>query len=162
MHLPTPLPVALLAAALLAPLPACSTADAHSVSHSAEDPAPAPEEPVVLPITQPDRGIDINAIPSDAFALGEVTIEGDTLLVTVSYAGGAAEHDFALYWNGITLRSYPGQVHLMLKHDANGDTAEAYLTQTLRFDLSDMVQPLILHIHGHREDDTATVQYGER
>lgn len=163
MHLSAALPLSLLAAAaLLAPLPACSTADSQSVSHSADDPAPAPEEPAVLPITQPDRDTDIGAIPSDAFALGDVKIEGDTLLVTVSYGGGAAEHDFALYWNGITLRSFPGQIHVQLKHDANGDNAEAYLTQTLRFDLSGLNQPLIIHVHGHGEDDVETVQYGER
>ena len=151
-----------LAVAMVCPLIGCSTDDSQTVSHNADDPQPAPEEPVTLPITQPDRDTDINEIHSDPFELGDVTIEGDTLLVTVSYGGGAEDHDFTLYWNGITLRSFPGQIHVQLKHDANGDNAEAYLTETLRFDLSDLNQPLIIHIHGYGEDDTQTVQYGER
>lgn len=162
MRLPLTLPALLLATALGSPLIACSTQDSQAVSHSADDPVPPADTPRTLPITQPDRDTDIGEIRSDPFQLGEVKIEGDVLLVTVSYGGGAEEHDFALYWNGITLRSFPGQIHVMLKHDANGDAAEAYLTQTLRFDLSDMIQPLIIHVHGHGEDDRKTVQYGER
>lgn len=163
MHFPTALLACPLAAALVCPLLACSAIDnADTVTHNADDPAPAPQEPETLPITQPDPDTDFTQLPSDSFQLGEVAIEGDTLLVTVSYGGGAAEHDFTLYWNGITLRSFPGQIHVQLKHDANGDAAEAYLTETLRFDLSDLNQPLIIHIHGHGEDDRKTVQYGER
>lgn len=162
MHMPLTLPAVLLAAAVGGPLIACSTQDSQAVSHSADDPAPPADAPRTLPIIQPDRDTDITTIESDPFELGEVAIEGDVLLVTVSYGGGAREHEFAMYWNGITLRSFPGQVHVMLKHDANGDNAEAYLTETLRFDLSQFNQPLVIHVHGHGEDDCETVGYGER
>ncbi|MFI4860961.1 MAG: hypothetical protein ACIAXF_09805 [Phycisphaerales bacterium JB063] len=161
MHAPTPLLACLLTAALGLPLAACSADDSQSISRDADDPQPEPEAPDLLPITRPDGDTDLAALPSDPFQLGEVAIEDGVLLVTVSYSGGAADHDFTLYWNGITARSFPGQVHFQLKHDAHGDMAEAYLTQTLRFDLGDLIKPLIIHLHGHGEDDRATVQYGE-
>ena len=115
---------AVAATLLVCPMFACSTNSgdpSQSVSHNADDAEPAPQEPQTLPITQPNRDTDISAIQNDAFALGDVSIEGDTLLITVSYGGGAEAHDFALYWNGMTMRSYPGQINVMLKHNAHGD-----------------------------------------
>jgi len=133
-----------------------------TVSTSYDDDPEAPDaEPDRPTITETDPGTKIDEIDSDAYELGEIEIEGDVLKIEVSYGGGAEEHEFALYWNGMMLRSYPGQIHVFLKHDANGDTAEAYLTETLEFDLTTLNKPVIIHVHGN-EGDPVTVQYGER
>jgi hypothetical protein len=120
-----------------------------------------PEEKPKLPgITKVEPGTKIKDIKSDAFTMSGATIQGDVLKIKVSYAGGAKEHDFKLYWNGIVARSYPGKTTINLKHDANGDNAEALLTETLEFDLSTINKPMIITVrtdHG----DKATVQYGE-
>ena len=121
-----------------------------------------PEEAPKLPgITTVKPGTKIKDIKSDPFTMSKATIDGDVLSIQVSYAGGAKEHDFTLYWNQIVARSYPGKTTLNLKHDANGDNAEALLTETLEFDLTAINKPMIITIvtdHG----DKATVQYGER
>lgn len=118
------------------------------------------DEPKRPGITKVEPGTKIEDIKSDAFEMSDVTIEGDVLKIKVSYAGGHEEHDFALYWNQIVARSYPGKTTIHLKHDANGDMAEALLSETLEFDLTAINKPMIITVvndHG----DKATVQYGK-
>ncbi|MFK7787956.1 MAG: hypothetical protein AB8C95_00500 [Phycisphaeraceae bacterium] len=118
------------------------------------------EKPKRPGITKVEPGTKIKDIKSDAFTMGAVTIEGDVLKIKVTYGGGAKEHDFTLYWNQIVARSYPGKTTINLKHDANGDNAEALLTETLEFDLTAINKPMIITVatdHG----DKATVQYGK-
>lgn len=133
---------------------ACASINPYASDEGEPD---APDRPT---ITQVDRGTKIDEIDSDAYELGEIEIEDDVLKIEVRYAGGAEEHLFALYWNGIMLRSYPGQIHVFLKHDAQDDMAEAYLTRTLEFDLTTLNKPVVIHIHGN-DGDPITVQYGE-
>lgn len=123
-------------------------------------PASAEQAPDAPGITKVKPGTKIKDIQSDPFAMKKATIEGGQMKIEVGYAGGAEEHEFKLYWNGIVARSYPGKTHVYLKHDANGDGAEAYITRTLVFDLAEMNKPMIITVntdHG----DKATVQYGE-
>ena len=40
-----------------------------------------------------------------------------------------------MYWDGTFLESNPVQVELVLTHDANGDSCEAWLSQVVVFDL---------------------------
>ena len=125
----------------------------------ADDPAPD-EKPKLPGITKVEPGTKIKDIKSDAFTMGAVTIEGDVLKIKVSYSGGMKDHDFKLYWNQIVARSFPGKTTINLKHDANGDNAEALITETLEFDLTAINKPMIITIvtdHG----DKATVQYGK-
>lgn len=120
-----------------------------------------PQDPPQRPgITRVEPGTKIKDIKSDPFTMGAVSIEGDVLKIKVSYAGGREQHDFKLYWNGIVARSYPGQTSIFLKHDANGDMAEALITQTLEFDLTAINKPMIITVltdHGGK----ARVQYGK-
>ena len=67
---------------------------------------------------------------------GEGRIEGDTLYVSVGYGGGCEEHEFTLCWPEQSfMESAPVQVGLEVFHNANNDTCEAYLSETLEFDL---------------------------
>lgn len=122
--------------------------------------SPAQAEPGVPGVTKVEPGTKIEDIKSDDFSMNQVSVEGDILTIKVSYAGGEAEHDFKLYWNGIVAKSYPGKTGVVLKHNANGDNAEALITATLQFDLTQIGKPMIITVtndHG----DTRTVQYGE-
>lgn len=118
------------------------------------------EAPKIPGITKVEPGTKIKDIKSDPFTMKGVTIEGGVMEIKVSYGGGNEEHEFTLYWSGITTRSYPPQTNVFLKHDANGDMAEALLTKTLQFDLADMNKPMVITVrtdHG----DQAKVTYGK-
>lgn len=123
-------------------------------------PEEAPAEPERPGITRTEPGTNIREIHSDPFELGEAVIEGDVLKITVSYSGGAAEHDFTLYWSGISTRSLPPQLPMSLKHNANGDAAEAMITETIELDLTSLNKPCVLNIHTDH-GGRATVRYGE-
>lgn len=115
-------------------------------------------EPQRPGITRVEPGTDIREIKSDTFTLVSAVIENDILKITVRYAGGMEKHDFTLYWSGISTRSMPPQLPMSLKHDANGDQAEALITETLEFELSAINKPAVLNIatdHGGK----ATVRY---
>ena len=56
-------------------------------------------------------------------------LDGDTLRVTVSYAGGCEEHTFE------PATSLAG-TEIWLRHDANGDSCEAYITRALALPVS--------------------------
>ncbi len=73
---------------------------------------------------------------TDVCTVSSGQIQDDCLALVVSYGGGCASHDFALYWDGTSLLSVPGRVQLSLLHNANGDLCEAILTDSLHFDLT--------------------------
>lgn len=75
---------------------------------------------------------------TDPLAVDSAKISGDQLVVGVSYSGGCKEHGITACWDGTFLESNPVQARLVLEHDANGDTCEAYLQETLTIDLSSM------------------------
>jgi hypothetical protein len=98
---------------------------------------------------------------TDAFDLGEVTVSGDTLLVTVSYSGGCRDHIFTLHSNGAYMKSLPPQMMLWLEHLSNGDNCRAMITETLKFDLRQIrysgVNQVVLILNEDRERRTTYV-----
>ncbi len=86
----------------------------------------------------------------DSTHLSSATLEGTTLVLSVSYGGGCEEHEFGLYWDGSFLESHPMQVNLKLVHNGHGDVCEAIKRKTLRFDLSSLASPdpLIVNLGG--------------
>ncbi len=75
---------------------------------------------------------------SDPYQIDEVRISDDQkLLVDVSYAGGCEEHIFKIGWPDVITAIYPPNFSVVLYHDFNGDTCEAYITETLEFDFED-------------------------
>jgi hypothetical protein len=79
--------------------------------------------------------------PLDDISVMHSEIEGDRLTVTVQYGGGCEQHDIALCYSPSFGDSDPPHVDTRFLHDANGDTCEALITETLVFDLS----PLSTH-----------------
>ena len=72
----------------------------------------------------------------DPLVLNDAAIAGDTLKLSLSYAGGCARHVVTLVVSELFLESDPVQLPVSLAHDANGDACEAWLTQEYEFDLA--------------------------
>ena len=82
---------------------------------------------------------DINeadAWGTDPVTLNSVSIEQDTLIVSVSYSGGCEDHEFTLLAAEAFMETDPVQLRMSIAHNGNGDLCEAWLTEELRFDLS--------------------------
>ena len=74
---------------------------------------------------------------SDPFELHYAWLDGWELKTIVSYSGGCEEHDFYMIWPEVITMIYPPDFDVYLLHDANNDLCEAYLTDTLTFNLED-------------------------
>jgi hypothetical protein len=117
------------------------------------------------------------SIPSanDSFSLGNgmgdnpLSIINNTLKVKVGYSGGCKEHEFKLMWEGMFLESTPVQVELYLIHDSKGDKCEAYIQETLEFDLNPLKKSynqayqssegtIIIHVYGS-ENKKESINY---
>lgn len=126
----------------------------------ANGPVSGKEAPDIPGITKVDPSTKIEDINSDPFTMQKAVVEGGILKIDVTYAGGAKDHDFTLYWNGIVARSYPGKTTVNLKHNANGDDAKALINKTLQFNLAEMTKPMIITIHTDH-GEPIRVKYGE-
>jgi hypothetical protein len=65
---------------------------------------------------------------------------GDTLTLQVGHSEGCERHDYMLCWHGGLEQLLLAPISLELIHDSHGDTCEAYLTETLSFDLSPLAR----------------------
>ena len=72
----------------------------------------------------------------DDYVLNNATITGDTLTTSVSYGGGCETHVFTLVIAASFIDGSPVQLPVFLRHEANGDSCEAWLTQSYTFDLA--------------------------
>ena len=88
---------------------------------------------LALVVTDPEATVGLG---TDHYELIAAAITGDTLVVTVAYGGGCADHVFALDASGAFLESDPVQLEVALAHNANGDACEAWLTQDYFFSLA--------------------------
>ena len=78
-----------------------------------------------------------NAWGTDTYVVNDPpSITGDVLTLNVSYSGGCESHDFTLITSGVFLESNPVQLQAVLAHDANGDSCEAWVTETYHFNVS--------------------------
>ena len=75
-------------------------------------------------------------VESDAYRLEDAYITGEKLFIEVGYSGGCKEHEFTLIWPEVITMIYPPQFSVSLSHDGNGDLCEAFLRDTLEFDLT--------------------------
>lgn len=79
--------------------------------------------------------LEQNIIDSDLFALHEVNVVDKKLQIKVTYSGGCESHKFQIIWPEIMTMIYPPDFSVILMHDNNGDTCEAYFTEAITFDL---------------------------
>jgi hypothetical protein len=117
---------------------------------SSEKKVTAPAPPAPSPVASdpdPGNGPPIE-IREDAFAYGflaPVTIrsarlEGRTLRLEVSYAGGCSTHTFAVIGGTHYLSSYPAQYPVVLRHDDGGDQCDSTIVDDLSFDVTPVVE----------------------
>lgn len=83
-----------------------------------------------------------SAYRSDPFDLHSVTITGNIVAVTVSYSGGCMKHSFEIIWNEAFTDTSPSRTDFVIIHNANGDMCEAYIADTLTFEVTDLVDTL--------------------
>ena len=72
----------------------------------------------------------------DPYVVNSAAVDGHGLTIEVSYAGGCRRHDFTLVISKTFRESDPVQLTTVLAHDANGDSCEAWITESLVFDLA--------------------------
>jgi len=73
---------------------------------------------------------------TDAYTISAATVQDDTLTINVSYSGGCETHAFTLVAEERFLESLPVQLRVSLAHNANDDTCEALILETLHFNLT--------------------------
>ena len=93
--------------------------------------APAPSQAGRVVVAGTDA-----TLGNDDYVLNSATITGDTLTVSVSYSGGCKAHVFTLVIAASFVDSSPVRLPAVLRHDANGDTCEAFPTESYAFDLA--------------------------
>ena len=74
----------------------------------------------------------------DLVQINDVSVSGDNLRISVSYSGGCKEHEFKLYAGQSFMESEPVRSRLVLVHNAQNDMCQAWVTQTLNFDLGNL------------------------
>lgn len=101
-----------------------------------------------------------NAWGTDTYVVNSPpAITGDVLTLNVSYSGGCEAHEFTLITSGVFLESDPVQLQAVLAHNANGDSCEAWITETYHFNVSPLktryqkayrmeTGTIVLHIKG--------------
>ena len=75
-------------------------------------------------------------LADDDYVLNSAAIAGDTLTASVSYSGGCRTHVFTLVVGASFVESSPVRLPADLRHDGNGDTCEAFPTESYAFDLT--------------------------
>lgn len=102
---------------------------------------------LAVPVLPPRTLQLFEGTPSDGdpFEIESCRLEGDELVAEVRYAGGCAQHDFQLLWNGAFMKSLPPQASFRLVHHANGDACESSVRETVRFSLSEL-EPCVMHV----------------
>jgi hypothetical protein len=86
---------------------------------------------------------DRSSSVSDPFELKNISYTGDSVEVTVAYSGGCEQHSFEIIWNEGVTSTNPPEIDLIIKHNANSDACEAYITETLSFALTDLGESVI-------------------
>ena len=88
----------------------------------------------------------------DAVTIKDASVVGDSLTMLVSYGGGCKPHDFKAVWDGAMMKSLPGQINVVLSHNANDDMCEALITQDVTVSLSPLKQHVtngvVIHLKG--------------
>lgn len=72
----------------------------------------------------------------DPYTFEDTQTDGDILQINLSYSGGCEEHTFTLVAYNFFMESFPIQAAIVLSHNAQDDPCEAFITQTLLFDLT--------------------------
>ncbi len=95
---------------------------------------------------------------NDPTNIQSAKIEGNNLILEVSYGGGCEEHDFSLVGSQMISKSLPPIRAIKLIHDAHEDKCKALIMKTLTFDISNLAykqekgSEIMLKIEGLKEN----------
>lgn len=87
---------------------------------------------------------DCDGAPDDALIVASAAIQRGkafSVRAEVSYGGGCEDHFFAACWDGRIFETDPAHFNLVLRHDANDDLCDAFVTRDLVIDLSELPFP---------------------
>ena len=82
------------------------------------------------------KSVDSPAWANDPLTIGDVSVNGDTLRVTVRYGGGCSRHALQPIAETTFMESWPVQVGARIAHNAGADPCRALITRQLHIDLS--------------------------
>jgi len=106
---------------------------------------------------------DLGAVEKDPFKVVSSSIEGDVLLLTLSYGGGCEDHEFEFFSEGPVMESFPPGAMIRVFHDSHNDLCRALIRQTFEIDLrpvragfTDEVVVFLLHFD---QDETSRLRY---
>lgn len=77
---------------------------------------------------------DVNA-PSDPVTISDIRVQGNKMLIDVSYSGGCKDHSFQLTGSSMIAKSLPPIRHIQLVHESNDDMCKKMVMQTLEVDI---------------------------
>jgi hypothetical protein len=90
-------------------------------------------KPIV--VLTPEIKVDMH---TDAIKVESLSVQGNTLIMTMSYSGGCKTHEINMYASSGMGKSIPPVLFLTLSHNANNDMCEALPRETLNFDLTNL------------------------
>ena len=115
-------------------------------------PCNEPLAPVMLSDLEPSE-----IEPQDPYALDELRVAGDLLILRIGFSGCSPDHPFELYAADELLWPVPEDElpplvpWMVLSHDDRDEPCDAYFVRTLAFDLSPLSQlhegPMNVHFH---------------
>lgn len=73
---------------------------------------------------------------SDPMTISSVKIEGNLMLIEVTYSGGCGEHTFQMIGSSMIAKSLPPIRSIQLTHKANKDECRKMIIQTIKVDIS--------------------------
>jgi hypothetical protein len=118
--------------------------------------------PIIM--VKPDVTSVSNKLPSDKFTISGSKINGDCLEIIVSFSGGCKAHEFIMTYQKLpNFEKYSGQ--LTLGHNSHGDMCEAYITQSVSFNLAPLKEAgkdkiwLVLVKEGDTEGYKLLIEY---
>ncbi|MDA1029061.1 MAG: hypothetical protein O3B41_08430 [Bacteroidetes bacterium] len=101
--------------------------------------------------------------PGDPFKISSAVFDDRVLKLEVSYSGGCEEHTFTLYTSNHIALSMPPQLTGWVVHDGHNDLCEAYITETIELDMSELINvltgPFVLHVWSTPNRDSLSANY---
>jgi hypothetical protein len=79
---------------------------------------------------------DINEV-GDSINILNASVEGNNLIIEVSYSGGCETHEFKLIGSPMIAKSLPPIRSIVLVHLGKGDACRQLITEKLSFDIRD-------------------------
>lgn len=98
------------------------------------------------------------------FELLGARFEGNAIELQVAYSGGCMEHGFRMFADEAVALSMPPQLAVYVVHDDPGDMCEAYPHETVRVDVTPLMDwlqsPFVVHVQGiNSPSDVITISY---